>query len=227
MLASYFGYLESVDRLAFSGQLVHELLICRVANQGVKNLEGLTYLIAYDLKLEPSNIRLLSKYFPWKCGFVGESSKGKGDDDVDVVMPKTLTSDTNDVEELKDIIQRNVLKKVEELTDELYLLLKHGEEARRHDYTQMTTQRTTRGQKPESFTPFLPILLKTMKGEGEPFSTSWLVDVEMNKKALRITVYDSLRSTMHSQKVTTKLAPISYVLTDVLQSMSIEENEGP
>ncbi|CAN6687705.1 unnamed protein product [Malus baccata var. baccata] len=42
----------------------------------------LTYLTAcdkpYDLEVKPSNIRLLTKYFPQKFGFVGESSKGKG-----------------------------------------------------------------------------------------------------------------------------------------------------
>ncbi|RXI06862.1 hypothetical protein DVH24_025998 [Malus domestica] len=32
----------------------------------------------YNIKVEPSNIRLLTKYFPEKIGFVGESSKGKG-----------------------------------------------------------------------------------------------------------------------------------------------------
>ncbi|RXI09420.1 hypothetical protein DVH24_034037 [Malus domestica] len=98
--ASCFGHLESVDRLAFNGQLVHILLIHRVANQGMKDLEGLTYLIGcevpeftkndfclitglhcdkpYDLEVEPFNIRLLTKYFPQKLDFVGENSKGKG-----------------------------------------------------------------------------------------------------------------------------------------------------
>ncbi|RXH83483.1 hypothetical protein DVH24_005736 [Malus domestica] len=80
--------------------MVHELSIRRVANQGVKDLEGLIHLIGcevtlftkkdlclitglyddepYDLEVEPSNIRLLTKYFPQKFGFVGKSSKGKG-----------------------------------------------------------------------------------------------------------------------------------------------------
>ncbi|RXH76928.1 hypothetical protein DVH24_019816 [Malus domestica] len=94
--ASYFGHLDNVDKLTFSGQLMHELSIRR----GVKDLKGLTYLIScevtgftkkdfclitglhcnepYDLDVEPSNIRLLLMYFPQKFGFVGESSKGKG-----------------------------------------------------------------------------------------------------------------------------------------------------
>ena len=83
-----------------------------------------------------------------------------------------------------------------------------------HDHTQKIAKRATRGRKPESSTPFLHVLLKIVKGEGEPISTSWLVDVKkvymplnldnhwvamkMNLKALRIILYDSLRSTMHS-----------------------------
>ncbi|KAB2597298.1 hypothetical protein D8674_000218 [Pyrus ussuriensis x Pyrus communis] len=164
MFASCFGHLESVDRLAFNRQLVHILSFRRVANQRVKDLEGLTYLIGcevtgfmkkdfcfimglrcdepYDLEVEPSNIRLLTKYFSQKFGFVGESSKGKGNgDDADIVMLETLTPDTNDVRELKvqmkelkvvvgcltqkkDIFQRNVFKKVEELTEEVKELMK-------------------------------------------------------------------------------------------------------
>ncbi|CAN6725343.1 unnamed protein product [Malus baccata var. baccata] len=107
----------------------------------------------------------------------------------------------------------------------------------------MTTQRATRGWKPKASTPFLPGLLKTVKQEGEPFSTSWLVDVErvymplnldkhwvameMNLKASRITVYDSLRSTKRSRNTTIKLTPIFYVLPDFLRSMSREMKEGP
>ncbi|RXI01238.1 hypothetical protein DVH24_001472 [Malus domestica] len=51
--------------------------------------------------------------------------------------------------------------------------------------------------------------------------------MEMNLKAARIIVYDSLRLTTHSWKVTTKLAPIFYVLLDILQSMLREVNEEP
>ncbi|CAN6698002.1 unnamed protein product [Malus baccata var. baccata] len=98
--ASCFGHLESVDSLAFSSQLVYELLLYKVGNQRVKDLERLTYLIGYkvtrfmkndfclitrlrcgkpyNIKVKPSNIRLFTKYFPEKIGFVGESSKGKG-----------------------------------------------------------------------------------------------------------------------------------------------------
>ncbi|CAN6573159.1 unnamed protein product [Malus baccata var. baccata] len=82
--ASLFDHLEHVDKLAFSGQLVHELSLRRVANQGVKYLEGLTYLIGcevtqftkkdfclitrlryeepYYIDVEPSNIRI--------CGYI-------------------------------------------------------------------------------------------------------------------------------------------------------------
>ncbi|KAM1068237.1 hypothetical protein ACFX2A_000222 [Malus domestica] len=104
-----------------------------------------------------------------------------------------------------------------------------------HDHTQRTDQRATRGRKPETSTPFVPVILKTVKEDGEPFSTFWLVDVErvymplnldnhwvaveMNLKASRITMLDSLQSTTHSRKMMKKLAPISYVLADVLRSM--------
>ncbi|CAN6573115.1 unnamed protein product [Malus baccata var. baccata] len=69
-------------------ELALELSIHRVVNQGVKDLEGLAYLIGcevnwftkkdfclitelrcdepYDLEVDPSNIRLLIKYFPQK-----------------------------------------------------------------------------------------------------------------------------------------------------------------
>ncbi|CAN6678101.1 unnamed protein product [Malus baccata var. baccata] len=79
---------KGFDELDFSRQLLHELLLRRVANQGVKDLEGLTYLIGceltqftkqnfclitelrcdepHDIKVEPQRIRL-----------VGESSKGR------------------------------------------------------------------------------------------------------------------------------------------------------
>ncbi|TQE10655.1 hypothetical protein C1H46_003768, partial [Malus baccata] len=46
------------------------------------------------------------------------------------------------------------------------------------DHTVRTAHRATRGRKPESSTSFLHVLLKTVKGKGEPFSTSWLVNVE-------------------------------------------------
>ncbi|RXH81049.1 hypothetical protein DVH24_004963, partial [Malus domestica] len=46
---TYFSYLQGVDELAFSEQLVHELSLRRVENQGVKDLEGLTYLIGCEL----------------------------------------------------------------------------------------------------------------------------------------------------------------------------------
>ncbi|TQE00558.1 hypothetical protein C1H46_013802 [Malus baccata] len=78
--APHFGHLESV----------HELSICREANQEAKVtrfmkkdfclIKGLCCDEPYDIEVEPSNIRLLIKYFPQKFGFVGESSKGKGRD---------------------------------------------------------------------------------------------------------------------------------------------------
>ncbi|RXH91924.1 hypothetical protein DVH24_020947 [Malus domestica] len=81
------------------------------------------------------------------------------------------------------------------------------------NHTQRTAQKATWG-KPAVSTPFLPVLLKMMKRERKPFSTSWLVDVE--RVYMPLIVYDSLRSTTHSRKATTKLAPTSYVLPDLL-----------
>ncbi|RXH95453.1 hypothetical protein DVH24_007953 [Malus domestica] len=46
------------------------------------------------------------------------------------------------------------------------------------DHTVRTAHRATRGRKPKSSTSFLHVLLKTVKGKGESFSTSWLVNVE-------------------------------------------------
>ncbi|RXI09141.1 hypothetical protein DVH24_023302 [Malus domestica] len=103
---SCFGHLLGVDVLAFSGQLIHELSLCRVANQEVTNLEGLTYLIfikrgllPYDIKVEPQRIRLLREYFPRKLGLVGESSKGmkeKGKGKAKAV-PRKVTKNIQDL----------------------------------------------------------------------------------------------------------------------------------
>ncbi|RXI09862.1 hypothetical protein DVH24_001606 [Malus domestica] len=93
--ATCFGHLDHIDKLAFSGQLLHELSLCRVA----KDLKGLTYLIGYevtpftkkdfclitsfgvtnpyDIEIEPFEIRLLREYFPQKFGFNGESNHGR------------------------------------------------------------------------------------------------------------------------------------------------------
>lgn len=93
--ATCFGHLEHIDKLAFSGQLLHELSLCKVA----KDLKGLTYLIGcevtpftkkdfclitsfgvtnpYDIEIKPFHIRLLREYFPQKFGFNGESNHGR------------------------------------------------------------------------------------------------------------------------------------------------------
>ncbi|RXH75941.1 hypothetical protein DVH24_042728 [Malus domestica] len=65
----------------FSGQLVDELSLCRVANQEVKDLEGMTYLIGCELtgsqRRTSTSLLGYDEYFPEKLGLVGESSKGK------------------------------------------------------------------------------------------------------------------------------------------------------
>ncbi|CAN6721281.1 unnamed protein product [Malus baccata var. baccata] len=74
--ASHFGHLECV------------CMNCRFVERQIKRftkkdfclIKGLCCDEPYDAEVEPSNIRLLIKYFPQKFGFVGESSKGKGRD---------------------------------------------------------------------------------------------------------------------------------------------------
>ncbi|KAB2622468.1 hypothetical protein D8674_024650 [Pyrus ussuriensis x Pyrus communis] len=95
----------------------------------------------------------------------------------------------------------------------------------------------------EAAKPMCPNNSYSMKGEGKPFSTSWLVDVEraymppnldhhwvvveMNLAARRIMVYDSLMSKTNARKANAKLAPLASVLSDFLQSLSNEVKNGP
>ncbi|RXI01161.1 hypothetical protein DVH24_001395 [Malus domestica] len=78
-----FNYLQGVDELTFSGQLMHELSLRRVGNQGVKDPKGadpfnrLRSDQPHDIEVEPQRIRLLREYFPQKVGLIGESSKTK------------------------------------------------------------------------------------------------------------------------------------------------------
>ncbi|RXI01240.1 hypothetical protein DVH24_001474 [Malus domestica] len=74
---SCFGHLEMGN--------LHELSICKVANQGVKDLEGLTYLIGCEVTRFTkkdfcliTGLRCDEPYDLKKFGFVGENSKGKG-----------------------------------------------------------------------------------------------------------------------------------------------------
>ncbi|CAN6723464.1 unnamed protein product [Malus baccata var. baccata] len=74
-----FNYIQGVDELTFSGQLMHELSLRRVGNQGVKDPKAadpfnrLRSDQPHDIEVEPQRIRLLREYFPQKVGLIGES----------------------------------------------------------------------------------------------------------------------------------------------------------
>ncbi|TQE02272.1 hypothetical protein C1H46_012143 [Malus baccata] len=76
--------LEDEDVVQIIKKLVHQLSIRRVANQGVKDLEELTYLIGYGVTRFTKDFCLImgldcdEPYDLEKFGFVGESSKGNG-----------------------------------------------------------------------------------------------------------------------------------------------------
>ncbi|KAI5338385.1 hypothetical protein L3X38_017656 [Prunus dulcis] len=46
---SCFGHLLNIDKIQFSGQIVHGVVLRRVAGQGVKGLDGLSFLIGCDV----------------------------------------------------------------------------------------------------------------------------------------------------------------------------------
>ncbi|CAL2271198.1 unnamed protein product [Prunus armeniaca] len=46
---SYFGHLLNIDKIQFSGQIVHGVVLRRVVGQGVKDLDGLSFLIGCDV----------------------------------------------------------------------------------------------------------------------------------------------------------------------------------
>ncbi|BBG93949.1 BURP domain-containing protein [Prunus dulcis] len=46
---SCFGHLLNIDKIQFSGQIVHGIVLRRVAGQGVKDLDGLSFLLGCDV----------------------------------------------------------------------------------------------------------------------------------------------------------------------------------
>ncbi|KAI5317665.1 hypothetical protein L3X38_037372 [Prunus dulcis] len=46
---SCFGHLLNTDKIQFSGQIVHEVVLRKVAGQGVKDLDGLSFLLGCDV----------------------------------------------------------------------------------------------------------------------------------------------------------------------------------
>ncbi|CAL2228781.1 unnamed protein product [Prunus armeniaca] len=70
---SCFGHLLNIDKIQFSGQIVHGVVLRRVAGQGVKDLDGLSFLIGCDGFVfgevpevssgESNEIRLQKRYF--------------------------------------------------------------------------------------------------------------------------------------------------------------------
>lgn len=53
------------------------------------------------------------------------------------------------------------------------------------------------------------------------------VAIELNLKDGIISVYDSMKMTIHTRQTTTKLAPITHVLPNVLLSLSRKVKKGP
>ncbi|BBG93879.1 BURP domain-containing protein, partial [Prunus dulcis] len=67
---SCFGHLLNIDKIQFSGQIVHGVVLRRVAGQGVKDLDGLSFLIGalfWEVPEvssgESDEIRLQKRYF--------------------------------------------------------------------------------------------------------------------------------------------------------------------
>ncbi|BBH02319.1 hypothetical protein Prudu_012850 [Prunus dulcis] len=67
---SCFGHLLNIDKIQFSGQIVHGVVLRRVAGQGVKDLDGLSFLIGASFwevpevsSGESDEIRLQKRYF--------------------------------------------------------------------------------------------------------------------------------------------------------------------
>ncbi|RXH78735.1 hypothetical protein DVH24_002253 [Malus domestica] len=54
--ATFFGHLQGVDELAFSGQLANELSLRKMANQGVKDLKVSFTQLAYKKEILDKNL---------------------------------------------------------------------------------------------------------------------------------------------------------------------------
>ncbi|CAL8133870.1 unnamed protein product [Prunus armeniaca] len=75
---SCFGHLLNIDKIQFSGQIVHGVVLRRVAGQCVKDLDGLSFLIGCDVaKFTRQDFCLISGL---RFGEVPEVSSGESDE---------------------------------------------------------------------------------------------------------------------------------------------------
>ncbi|CAL8162340.1 unnamed protein product [Prunus armeniaca] len=75
---SCFGHLLNIDKIQFSGQIVHGVVLRRVAGQGVKDLDGLSFLIGCDVaQFTRQDFCLISVL---RFGEVPEVSSGESDE---------------------------------------------------------------------------------------------------------------------------------------------------
>ncbi|CAL9001325.1 unnamed protein product, partial [Prunus brigantina] len=77
---SCFGHLLNIDKIQFSGQIVHGVVLRRVAGQGVKDLDGLSFLIGCDVaQFTRQDFCLITGL---RFGEVPEVSNGEMEDDI-------------------------------------------------------------------------------------------------------------------------------------------------
>ncbi|CAL2228567.1 unnamed protein product [Prunus armeniaca] len=77
---SCFGHLLNIDKIQFSGQIVHGVVLRRVAGQGVKDLDGLSFLIGCDVAhFTRQDFCLITGL---RFGEVPEVSSGEKEDDI-------------------------------------------------------------------------------------------------------------------------------------------------
>ncbi|CAL8135763.1 unnamed protein product [Prunus armeniaca] len=75
---SCFRHLLNIDKIQFSGQIVHGVVLRRVAGQGVKDLDGLSFLIGCDVaQFTCQDFYLISGL---RFGDVPEVSSGESDE---------------------------------------------------------------------------------------------------------------------------------------------------
>ncbi|CAL9024513.1 unnamed protein product, partial [Prunus brigantina] len=75
---SCFGHLLNIDKIQFSGQIVHGVVLHRVAGQGVKDLDGLSFLIGCHVaQFTSQDFCLISGL---RFGEVPEVSSGESDE---------------------------------------------------------------------------------------------------------------------------------------------------
>ncbi|RXH97544.1 hypothetical protein DVH24_007890 [Malus domestica] len=87
------------------------------------------------------------------------------------------------------------------------------------NYDERNVELKTIGWKGVASKQFEPVSYRIVIGKG--------VAIELNLKDGSIYVYDLMKTTTHTRQTTTKLAPITHVLLDVLLSLSREVKKEP